>query len=469
MGTKPKRPAPRTLPVVLGRAWALILGVAIVFGLATLAVSWLQKPVYAASTTLYLTSGGTVASSAYDSVTSSTERVGSYAQLIYSQAVIMPAAQAVGLDVTLDEARKRVSVDFNPQVVLMTLTVEDQNPKVAQQFADALAQSMQAAVSKLEVPGAASEPLVKIRQVTNANLDPSPVKPTTLLNVSIAVAIGLIVGCLIALLRESRNTRVRDENDAEVALDADVLAVVRGADDAQEQYRALRTRLMAQASRAHTILITSAHPTESTATVAMQLGRNIARSANSVVLVDAGLANPRISKWVGSKGEPGVVDVLRGAPLGPAIKHNVDGIRSLAVLGAGSRTSAHPADMLSSPGFEKLLNALASQFDVVLVDSTALLDDSGAESILPSVDGVLMTAGPTLSSMADLVACRARFDNAQARVLGLVYFESWEEPASPTRTNRRRQITAEELAAMAPSANHSAPTESREETAGVNR
>src|SRR5260221_24278 len=136
MATKPKRPAPRSVSTVLAKGWALIAGVAIVFGLAALTFSVLQKPMYAASTTLYLTSGGTVVTSAYDSLSASRERVGSYAQLLYSQAVLMPAVRAAGLDLTLEQARQRVAVDVNPQIVLITLSASDSNPAVAQKFAD---------------------------------------------------------------------------------------------------------------------------------------------------------------------------------------------------------------------------------------------------------------------------------------------------------------------------------------------
>jgi capsular polysaccharide biosynthesis protein len=442
---KLKRPAPRPIFAVLVRAWMLILGIAIAFGLATLTASLLQKPVYAATTTLYLTSGGTVASSAYDSVTSSTERVGSYAQLIYSQAVLMPAAEAVGLDLSLEEARKRVSVDVNPQVVLMTITAEDNDPTLAQRFADALAQSMQAAVSKLEVPGAASEPLVKIRQVTRATLNPSPVAPTTLVNVSVAVAVGLIAGCLVALLRESRNNKVRDEYDAEAALGAQVLTVVGPTDRTEEAFRTVRTRLVVQNPPVRRLLITGARLSASASTVTINISKMLAQAANSVVIVDANVDNPNITKWVGSDGVPGLLDVLRGASLGDGIRHGIDGINTLAVLGAGTRSSGHPADLFSSEAFKRILSELSKQFDYVIIDSAGLLEDSGGESILPSVDGVVMVGGVSLSTMADLVECRTRLSDVQARVVGLVFFEAWEEPTSQRLeepTSRHRHVKA---------------------------
>lgn len=441
MASKSRRPAPRSIFAVLTRAWMLIVGTAIVFGLVGLAASILQKPVYAATTTLYLTSGGTVASSAYDSVTSSTERVGSYAQLIYTQAVLMPAAEAVGLNLSLDEARKRVGVDVNPQVVLMTITVEDSNPALAQRFADALAQSMQSAVSKLEVPGAASEPLVKIHQVTKATVGASPVEPTTLVNVSVAVAVGLIVGCLLAVWRESRNDKVRDEVDAEAALDSRVLAVVGPGARSKDGFRTIRTLLLAQDPPVRTLLVTGARQSESTSVVTMNIGKLLARAGNSVVIVDANLNDSNVTRWAGSEGAPGLVDALRGKDLAETLRHGVDGVKTLTVLGTGAKRTVHPADYFSSEAFRRILRMLAAKFDYVVVDTMPLLEDSGTESILPAVDGIAMVCGPSLSTMSDLVECRTRIGNVGAKILGLVFFEDRDDLVN---RHRATKATAED-------------------------
>jgi receptor protein-tyrosine kinase len=337
----------------------------------------------------------------------------------------------------------------------MTITAADKDPTLAQRFADALAQSMQAAVSKLEVPGAASEPLVKIRQVTKATLNPSPVQPTTLVNVSVAVAVGLLAGCLVALLRESRNNKVRDENDAEAALGAQVLTVVGPTDRTEEAFRTVRTRLAVQDPPVRRLLITGAHRSGSASTVTINISKMLARAAHSVVIVDANVDNPNITKWIGSVDDPGLLDVLRGGSLGDVIRRGIDGIPTLAMLGVGTRSSGHPADFFSSDRFSQILSELSNQFDYVVVDSAGLLEDSGTESILPSVDGVLMVGGVSLSTMADLTECRRRLNNVQARVVGLVFFEAWEESMSqsleePTGRHRHMKATEQNSAAGTP-------------------
>jgi polysaccharide biosynthesis transport protein len=431
MATRPKRPAPRSVSTVLARGWALISAVAIVFGLAALAFSILQKPMYAAATTLYLTSGGTIVTSAYDSLSASRERVGSYAQLLYSQAVLMPAVQAAGLDLTLEQARQRVAVDVNPQIVLITLSASDSDPAVAQKFADALAKSMETTVSALEVPGASTEPLVKVHQVTTATVNSGPAEPKTLVNVSVAVVAGLIVGCVLALLREFLNRKVRDEGDAEAAIGAPVLAVGNSNDQGREAFRTLRTRLAVLDPPVRKLLITSARPHDGTTTVAIGLGEALAQAANSVVVVDADFEHSEITQWVGSGGAPGLADVVRGrATLGDVVRRGVGGVDTLAALGVGTKFSGHPADLFSSTVFRRVLDELAQQFDYVIVDSAAMLDDSGTDAIAPSMDGVVVVSRRSGSKMSDLVECRSRLTSVEARVVGVVFFSSRVERTS---------------------------------------
>src|SRR5947209_2309988 len=104
MTTTTGRPRPDSIPAMLKKRWAAIVGTAIVLGFAALAFSLLQKPVYEAITTLYITAGTTGASSENETVEASKQRVETYGQLAYSGVVLTPALRAAGLDWSLEEA-----------------------------------------------------------------------------------------------------------------------------------------------------------------------------------------------------------------------------------------------------------------------------------------------------------------------------------------------------------------------------
>jgi polysaccharide biosynthesis transport protein len=452
MPTNVARPGSRSMLTVLAKGWALIVGTAIVFGLGALVFSLLHKPVYEASTTLYITSGGTGAASAYDTVQASKERVGTYAQLVYSGAVLKPALDAAGLDWSLEEARKNVDVESRPEVVLLTINVHAPKPEVAQKFAAALADAMTRAVSTLEVPGGGFEPISKLSVVTPATVAPKPAAPTTELNVVVAAMIGLLVGALLVRLREALNKKIRDARDAEAALDTRTLAVFASDDQSKQgrlidfgdettpvatSFRNLRSRLVLELrDQPHPkVLVTSAHSEEGKTTVAINVGAALAQSAIPVVIVDANIDDPKVVQGVGASGGPGLSDALSGSiPLSDAVQRRVGGLDTLAVLGAGIKAADHPEDLFLSAAFPKILEELAQQFDYVIIDGPALLENSGTEAILPSVDGVVVVTRPTVSTTTDLVECRTRLDDAKARVLGLVVSDS------QSKRSRRRKI-----------------------------
>lgn len=447
-------PTPRNILNVLVKGWVVILGTAIVFGLGGLGISLLQKPVYEASTTLFITSGGTVSPTAYDTVKASQERVGSYAQLLYSDAILAPAVESAGLDWSLEQARQAVGVDINPQVVLMTVYGRDNDPEVAQRFTAAIADSMIKAVSTLEVPGSGYEPTGKLTVVTPATVASTPVVPTTQINVIVAVMIGLVVGALLVLGLEARNKKVRNTADAETALGAQPLAVVPDDDELKDgrlidldgeptaavtAFRGLRSRLMLALHETPNpiVAVTSARAAEGKTTVAVNVGATLAKGDSSVVIVDTNIDDPQVDQRVGATEHPGLTDVLHGrVPLEDAVQRGVAGLPDLAVLGAGQKDVDHPDDLFVSSSFGALMRELAGQFDYVIVDAPAMLANAGTDAIVTLADGVVMVVRPTVSTTTDLADCRKRISAVRARLLGFVYGEPAAAPArTPIKVN----------------------------------
>jgi capsular exopolysaccharide synthesis family protein len=258
-------------------------------------------------------------------------------------------------------------------------------------------------------------------------------------NVVLAAVIGLFVGALLVLLREARNRKIRDAGDAEAVLGTPTLAVL-ASDGKSNQghlidfdgdptalatsFRNLRSRLILELSdQPHPkLLITSARSAEGKTTVAINVGAVLAQATKSVVIVDANIDDPQVVQCVGARNGPGLTDVISGPiPLSDAVQRGVNGPKkTLAVLGAGTNGASYREGLFSSAAFMQVLEHLAKQFDYVIIDAPPLLANSGTESLLSSVDGVVMVVWPNVSTITDLVECRTRLDNAKARVLGVV-------------------------------------------------
>src|SRR5207244_3952715 len=103
-----------------------------------------------------------------------------------------------------------------------------------------------------------------------------------------------------------------------------------------------------------------------------------ARPGRHVLLVDLDLRRPTIDKFFDLRGMPGVVDVLDGdVSLDDVIaehptEDSPDIRGSLHVLPAG-RVSSEAGELLLTRGLNNLLDQLAKQADIVLIDSPPML------------------------------------------------------------------------------------------------
>ncbi len=428
--------ATRDVITILIRGWKLIVGFAVAFGSIALLWCLLQMPVYEAAVTLYVTAGGNSQgpASPYEDAMGSAMNVRSYAELAYSEAVLAPAVEAAGLNMTVDQAKNAVRIQTSPDIVVFQVFARDQNREVAQRFASAVAQAMIDSVAELEAPSIGGPPTSRLTVVTPATLNPNPVSPTTSMNVALATIGGLLVAVVAALSRERLNNTVRDERDIEkvvsarplgsiphdktlragLTIDFGVPATAAGA------FRRLRTAVSAAHSDRlpATILVTSPREGEGKSTVALNLAAAFAGSGSTVVLVDADLGNPVVARQTGNGEVPGLIDVIKSevAPL----QLSAMAIDSLKVIGAGRMRDKDPASLLASSACGKFFKQLSESFDYVIVDSPSLLDGPEAEAVACWADGVILVARRGRSKLSDCYASVTQLSDIGAELVGVV-------------------------------------------------
>jgi capsular exopolysaccharide synthesis family protein len=158
-----------------------------------------------------------------------------------------------------------------------------------------------------------------------------------------------------------------------------------------EAFRSIRTGLYFRDSESENrvIQITSPVPGDGKSTIATNLAISIAQSGRSVLLIDADMRRPRISKLFGLQNELGLADLLRGdATLREVLI--VGPIPNLSLL-ASSLPANDPAELLSSATFSSLIESLRSQFEYIIIDTPPLLAVSDAASVAARADAVVLT------------------------------------------------------------------------------
>lgn len=157
-----------------------------------------------------------------------------------------------------------------------------------------------------------------------------------------------------------------------------------------EAYRAVRTAICFSAlgSSHRVIQVSSPAAGDGKSTLALNLSIALAMSGKRTVLVESDFRRPKVHKLTAVDNAQGIVDVLRGdAELTDAVKST--SVDSFYVLPCGSRPK-DPAELLSRPEYEQLLEVLRGKYDYVIVDTPPILAVTDPTSIAPRVDGVLI-------------------------------------------------------------------------------
>lgn len=78
---------------------------------------------------------------------------------------------------------------------------------------------------------------VTILSEADVSENPSPIKPRPLINVAIAIVVGLMAGVVLAFLLEYFNNTIKNEQDIEKLLGLPILGVIATIDDQKMQER----------------------------------------------------------------------------------------------------------------------------------------------------------------------------------------------------------------------------------------
>jgi capsular exopolysaccharide synthesis family protein len=206
-------------------------------------------------------------------------------------------------------------------------------------------------------------------------------------------------------------------------LDARLITAASTDGAAAEQYRALRTRILhADAmSPVNVVLITSPGRGEGKTLTVGNLGLAMAQEwQRRVCIMDADLRHPQMHRIFGLPDGPGLCDVLTGrATLEEALvtleEHQV------TILPAGN-VPAHPAELLGTTAMRRMLDALRTQFDRVVVDAAPATPLADVSILAPLVDRVLLVVRAGVTTKPSIHDAVSSID--PSKLLGFVLNEA---------------------------------------------
>ena len=409
------------------RSWYLVILAVIAGGAGGWYVYDRATPMYRATVRMIVSDVSTGSpGDAVASRTLATQRAQDLAEIANTAPAIDDAASAAGYPGSAPSVHAS-AVKNRPFV---KISVSDSSAARAQAVANAFGDTLPATLGRLENSGGSAS--VAATNLGDAKLPAHPYSPHRTWDIGLGAAAGLLLGMLLALLREALNRRVRDSDDVEQLTGLTVLgsvprelrkkllpAVTDPRSARAEAYRQIRTTLVNNKMRElHTIAITSASLGEGKTSVAANLAAVFSRAGHRVAIVDADLRRPKVAAFFNLRRAYGLTEVLSGAvSLEQALSLLDDG--RLAVLASG-RIPTNPSEALGSIGMEQVLERLAEEFEYVVVDTPPVLPVTDASVVAPKVDGVVFVTRTTKTTRDRVRRALAALDRVNATVIGVV-------------------------------------------------
>jgi succinoglycan biosynthesis transport protein ExoP len=423
---------------ILRKNWILIVALTLAGVGGSAAYSIASTPDYQSSTQLFVsvqTSQASTTGDLYQGSNFAQQKVKSYVDVVTSPLVLAPVIDELDLDVTPGQLAKLVEASSPLDTVLIDIAVTNEDPQLAANIADAVADSTAQVVEDLESPTDGGASPVRIRTIAPAVAPTAPSSPNVPLNLALGLLVGLALGVGIAVLRTVLDTRIHGPRDVEAitphpilgGIGADpeakkrpLIVQVDPGDPRAEAFRSVRTNLQFVnfEDRPRSMVITSAVPGEGKSTTTANLAITMAESGAKVAIIDADLRMPRIAEYLGIEGAVGLTDVLIGrAQLRDALQRWGKG--HLFALPAG-RIPPNPSELLGSQAMVRLLKEVTEQFDFVLIDAPPLLPVTDAAVLGKFAGGTIVVTAAGETTKGEFGAALRTLDQLGNRVLGIV-------------------------------------------------
>lgn len=189
-----------------------------------------------------------------------------------------------------------------------------------------------------------------------------------------------------------------------------------------EQYRTLRTNLMALNTKhpVKVITITSSTHAEGKTITTINLAISMAQDLNKkqILLIDADLRRASISKYLGLKGQAGLSEILSDSQSTQEALLHV-GIDNLTILTAG-KVPHNPAELLGSTKLRTIIQELRQKYDFIIIDTPPLIPVTDAGIVATQTDGAVMVIKANVTQRGIVKHSQELLAQAQCKILGFI-------------------------------------------------
>ena len=195
--------------LVLVHNLALIVSVGIMTALGTFLITQLFiTPKYESTTKIYILNKQENNAVTYSDIQLGTQLTKDYAELIQSRFVLEEVVQGMGLDLSYEEMKKKVSVTTPTDTRILAITVEDTDPVMAMLLANSIREA--AAVHIMNVMD-----IQAVNVSETANMPMKKASPSVMKNTFIGGVLGIFLMIAVILVRFLMDDTIKTPEDVE--------------------------------------------------------------------------------------------------------------------------------------------------------------------------------------------------------------------------------------------------------------
>jgi succinoglycan biosynthesis transport protein ExoP len=223
-------------------------------------------------------------------------------------------------------------------------------------------------------------------------------------------------------LRLPRQLTRRDADRSAAGGEQRLLPAAQVYSQGAEAYRTLRTNLTygPTGERVKSITVTSPSGSEGKTTTAANLAVSFRQQGRRVLVVDCDFYRARLHEVFGTPASPGLAQLLLGeAAFEEAIRGTA--VEGVYLIPAGPLPQViNPADLVGESAMSRVLEVLAGEFDVIVLDTPPVLASASAAVLSAQTDATLLVLRAGRTDRDSAREALAQIESLGGRVAGAV-------------------------------------------------
>lgn len=398
-------------------------------------------PLYKSSATVVLVQNDTSMTSQDTSITQSDitlnqNLLSTYTKIAKSDRVLSQVIQNLELSISVEQLSSAVTVQAVNNTEVFKISVANQNPELAATITNELLTVFSNEVKSLYN-------MNNVYTMDKAEITTAPYNVNHSKDLIMFGILGLFVSLGIIVTIYLFDTTIKSEQDIEEYAKLNVLSSIpiyqqnksshselivneQPKSPIAECFKTFRTNVMfsIQNKQLHTILVTSGSMSEGKSFVSSNLAVTFAQSGKRVILVDTDMRKGRQHKIFEVSHKPGLSNCLSNI----AIETNQVNINeyiqetkipNLHIMTSGD-VPPNPSELLSSINMKKFLEALNTQYDIVICDGTPCMLVSDSIILSKIVDTTVFVTANKITKLDTLLKMKKSIEMVGGHIGGAI-------------------------------------------------